>query len=360
MTREPAAGDSASILARGEDVDVIAVNPEIEDQGAELALIAALVPSLGDRSLIDVGSERGAVAAVLRKSGLGPAWLIEPYPESAGRLRERFAGDTDAHVLDVAAGSEDGTGELHLAHDSSGSSLEAFHTLEPERAGPDLTWSGTVGVRVRSLDSLSAAGEVPGRVGLLKIDAEGADADVLRGAAGIAAEIVMVEFWGDLPDTLGACPFELDELRSLVKPLGPRRFLFVRHGPRHVSVGRWDTADPAEGEWGNLIFLDDSLVAAAEAALPALDRALRERSERITSEQEQAARERLVLIDRLSAAADERLELIKRLGRDDDRQTAVGRVRRVFGRRRRERSPSAGGLDSLDDVEKEGGGSGAV
>jgi FkbM family methyltransferase len=293
-------------------MELTAVNPEIDDQGAELSLIAALVPRLSERSAIDVGSERGAVAAFLREAGLDPIWLIEPFPDSAARLRERFGDDPGVHVLDVAAGKQDGTAELHLARDGSGASLDAFHTLHPESYGPDLAWGETVPVQVRSLDSLSAAGEVPGRVGVLKVDAEGSDADVLRGAAGITAEVVMVEFWGDLSETLGPCPFELGELRSLIEPLGPRRFLFVRHGPRHVEIGRWDTADPAEEEWGNLIFVADSLVESAEAALPALDRALRARSERITLEQERAARERLESIRRLSEEADKRLELIER------------------------------------------------
>ena len=261
------------MLARG--MDLSEVNPEIDDQGAELGLISALIPKLGDRSVIDVGSERGAVAAALRKVGADPMWLVEPFPESARRLRERFGPDPGVHVLELAAGSEDRTDELHLAHDDSGRSLDAFHTLRPCSAGPDLSWTGTVDVQVRSLDSLSSSGEIPRRVGVLKIDAEGCDLEVLRGAAGLSAEVVVVEFWGDLPGTLGKCPFGLDELRSLVQRLGPRRFLFVRHGPRHVTVGRWDVADPGEGEWGNLIFVSDELVPAAEAALPALDRELR-------------------------------------------------------------------------------------
>jgi FkbM family methyltransferase len=342
-------------------MDASAVNPEIDDQGAELALIAALVPSLVDRTMIDVGSERGAVAAALRDARIGPAWLIEPYPESVRQLRERFAGDPDVHVLDVAAGPEDGTAELHLAHDASGGSLDAFHTLQPERAGPGLVWDGSVPVQLRSLDSLRAAGEIPGRVGLLKVDAEGADADVLRGAASLEAEIVMVEFWGDLPDTLGPCPFDLDQIRSLVEELGPRHFVFVRHGRRHLSVSRWDIADPADGEWGNLVFISDALVAAAEAALPALDRALRGRSERITAQQERAAADRMELIERLSAEADERLELIERLTREAESggPKAIGRLRRAL--RRSEPEPSASpGLDSLDDVEQKGSGSGAV
>ena len=110
----------------------------------------------------------------------------------------------------------------------------------------------------------------------------------------------MVEFWLDLPEMSGRCPYALEELCALVEPLGPRRFLFVQHGPHHASVGRWDAADPATGEWGNLIFVADSLVDAAEAALPALDRALSDRNERVTAEFAQAAAERLELIERLS------------------------------------------------------------
>jgi FkbM family methyltransferase len=325
-------------------MDLSAVNPEIDDQGAELGLIAALVPSLSDPSAIDVGSERGAVAASLRDAGMGPTWLIEPFPGNLARLRARFGKDPAVHVLDVAAGAEDGSAELHLARTPSGRSLDAFHTLRPQLCGPDLVWDGSVEVRVRSLDSLRAAGEIPGRVGLLKIDAEGADADILRGAASIKADILMIEFWGDLPDTLGPCPFELEELRALVEPLGPRRFLFVRHGPRHISVGRWDTADPAEGEWGNLVFMDDSLVEAAEAALPALDRALRNRSERITAEQEGAAAERLELIGRVSEEADRRLQVI-------ERSTLLGRLRGALRGRRKRPSAEPPPLKPLDDIE---------
>jgi FkbM family methyltransferase len=342
-------------------MDLRAVNPEIDDQGAELALIAALIPKLDERSAIDVGSERGEVAAVLRQAGADPIWLIEPFAGNVKRLRERFAADPAVRVLDVAAGTGDGSAELHLARDVSGESVDAFHTLRPERSGPGLIWDGTVPVRVRSLDSLRADGEIPGRVGLLKIDAEGSDADVLRGAGSISADIVMVEFWGDLPDTLGSCPFELEELRSLVEPLGLRRFLFVRHGPRHVSIGRWDTAELAEDEWGNLVFVADPLVEAAEAALPEIDRALRDRSERITAEQERAARERLELIERLNQEAGERLELIERLDRAaNGRETLVGHLRDSLSRGRTRRSGGPPPVDALDDVEQEGGGSSAV
>jgi FkbM family methyltransferase len=332
-------------------MDSSAVNPEIDDQGTELSLIAALVPSLRDRSAIDVGGERGALAASLREAGLDPTWLIEPHPGNAARLRERFGADQRVHVLEVAAGAEDGAAELHLARDPSGDSLDAFHSLQPDRSGPSLAWDGSVQVEMRSLDSLRAAGQIPDSVGLLKIDAEGADADVLRGAASLGAEIVMVEFWGDLPDTLGRCPFELDELRSLIEPLGPRRFLFVLHGARHLSIGRWDTADPGEDEWGNLIFVADSLLEATEAVLPQLDRALRARGERITSEQERAARERLELIERLSEEAEERLELIDRLVEAKERRRLTDRFGASLRRTRRSRSGEGPPLDALDDVE---------
>jgi FkbM family methyltransferase len=286
-----------------------------------------------------VGSERGSVAAALREAGLDPVWLIEPFPDNVARLRDRFGSDPGMHVLDIAAGAEDGTASLHLARDRSGGSLEAFHSLHPRSTDTGVSWEGSMQVRVRSLDSLRADGEVPGRVGVLKIDSEGADAEVLRGASNIRAEVVMVEFWRDMPETVGRCPYDLEELRSLVEPLGPRRFLFVKHGRRHVGVGRWDVADPPDDEWGNLIFVSDPLVEAAEAALPALDRALSERAERLTSEEERRAEERLQLIEQLNETAEERLELIERLSR----------------RKLRRRT-----LQPRNDVEQEGGGRSAV
>jgi FkbM family methyltransferase len=334
-------------------MDLRAVNPEIGDQGAELSLIAGLIPKLEERSAIDVGSERGAVAAVLRSAGADPMWLIEPFPGNVERLRDRFGADPGVHVLSVAAGTQDGTAELHLAHDSSGGSLDALHTLHPESSAHDLAWTGSVSVQVRSLDSLSGAGEIPGRLGVLKIDAEGSDADVLSGAGSIAADIVMVEFWRNLPGWVGPCPYELGEVRSLVEPLGPRRFLFVRHGRRHVSVGRWDSAEVADGEWGNLIFVSDELVDAVKEALPALDRGLLDRNEQITAGQERAAAERLQLIDQLSREADERLRLLKR----------PRLLKRISSRLRRAR-PAASAerppLETLDDAEQERGGSGPV
>jgi FkbM family methyltransferase len=327
-------------------MDLRAVNPEIDDQGAELGLIAALIPELDDRSAIDVGSEHGAVAGGLRDAGADPIWLVEPFPGNVARLREKFGTDPGVHVLEVAAGMRDGTAELHLAHDASGGSLDAFHTLHPGPPGADLAWEGSVPVQVRSLDSLSAAGEIPGRVGLLKIDAEGSDADVLRGAASLTADVVMVEFWRNLPGWVGTCPFGIEELRALVEPLGPRRFVFVRHGPRHLTIERWDTADVADGEWGNLVFVADSLVQAAEAALPTLDRALFDRSERITAEQEDAAAERLKLIEQLTQEAGERLKLLERGG-------LVKRLRKKLRRAPPTASSGPPADEALDDVEQE-------
>jgi FkbM family methyltransferase len=324
-------------------MDLRAVNPEVEDQSAELALISGLIPELDDRSAIDVGSLSGAVAAVLRDAGAAPMWLIEPFPPSAERLRERFAADPGVEVLETAAGAEDGTAELHLARDPAGAALEAFHTVQPRSPSAEVAWDGSVSVQVRSLDSLSAAGEIPHHVGVLKIDAEGSDAEVLRGARSLTADVVMVEFWADLPRWVGRCPFDLRELRGLVEALGPRRFLFVRHGPRHVGIGRWDSAEVAEGEWGNLVFVSDPHVDAVEALLPKLDRALLERSERLTAEQEAAATERLELIHELEQIADERQRVIE--------QGVAARLSARLRRDRRSARAASQPLDPLDDVE---------
>ena len=105
---------------------------QMHGQEPELDLLAALVPQLRERSMVDVGAEHGAVAAALRAAGVGPVWMVEPFPGNASRLRERFASEPDLHVLEVAAGARDGSAELHLAVGPSGEQMDAFHSLRPE------------------------------------------------------------------------------------------------------------------------------------------------------------------------------------------------------------------------------------
>jgi FkbM family methyltransferase len=283
---------------------------DLHGQAAERDLLARLRAHTRDQATIDVGAERGDVAGALRADGWGPLYLLEPDPASAAHLRQRFADDAQAEVLELAAGASDGTATLHLARAPDDSALAAFNTTLALAPGTSVQWNDEVTVAERSLDSLAADGELPKEVGLLKIDTEGADDAVLAGAGTLRAEIVMVEHWTDLPETLGPCPWTLEEIVELVSPLGPGHYVCVRHGDIHTTL-ELGGARVAAGEWSNLIFVADHLREALEAAVVPvrgdLEAQLLERAEGYR----RVADERLAIMEELDRAARERKEMIE-------------------------------------------------
>jgi FkbM family methyltransferase len=267
----------------------------LHGQDPEVQLLASLAGDLHERSALDVGADGGAVAAHLLAADYGPLTLIEPNPSSVERLRGRFGPGDDVTILELAAGAADGRAALRPAYDSEGRPLSEFASTLARPDTGTVRWGDGVEVQQRSLRSLILADAIPDTVGLLKVDTEGRDRDVVAGAAGLRCEIVMVEFWSDLPESLGPCPFTLEELEPLVRELGPSRFIWFRHAALHTTL-TWDTADPARGEWGNLVFLGDHLVEAAESAVEGIRRDLERHLEALAWALHEAAAERLALV----------------------------------------------------------------
>jgi FkbM family methyltransferase len=131
---------------------------------------------------VDVGAHVGTFTVPLARR-VGPAGLVvaaEPTPRTAGALRRTLAlnGLQDRVELhECAVGSGEGRARLHIAAVGSHNSL-----LPP----PDELVGGTaVEVAVRTLDALVPAGRA---ASVIKVDAEGMELDVLRGAGRVLAE----------------------------------------------------------------------------------------------------------------------------------------------------------------------------
>jgi FkbM family methyltransferase len=299
----------------------------LHGQSAELELLRVLRADTRAGATIDVGAESGELAASLRAAGWGPLHLLEPDPQAAAELRRRFDGEADVEILELAAGNEDETVILRLAETPEGEVATAFNTTLPLASASQVQWSKQIEVEQRSLASLAASGEVPGEIGLLKVDTEGAEDQVLAGAAGMRAEIVMVEHWLDLPESLGPCPWTLERIVDLVAPLGLTRFVCVRHRPLNTQL-ELDHADLERGEWSNLIFVADHLVAPLEAALPALAAMLQDQLLERAEEYHRFADERLAVIEELRTAAEERLRALEEVDRERLRlEQELGRMR---------------------------------
>lgn len=130
---------------------------------------------------IDVGAYVGyfTVMAALANPA-GRVIALEPGPETFDRLLRNVNLNRLGNVecQNVAAGSARGHAELH--HMAGGLSMAA--SLDPRHLAPWDHVSSTV--PVVALDDLQAELQV-GRVGLVKIDAEATEAEVLEGARGI-------------------------------------------------------------------------------------------------------------------------------------------------------------------------------
>ena len=166
----------------------------------------------------DIGAHIGFFSLLCGRlaGGSGRVFAFEPRAENIARLRNNIQANAARNVEVVAAAASDSTGEASFAmHEST---LEGY--LVPDGD------ASAVRVRTESVDSLVAGGMPP--PDLMKVDVEGAEAAVIRGAA----------------RTIDAHrPLMLLEVHSVeagraVAAAMPRRYLF-----RDIGTGR-DFAEP--------------------------------------------------------------------------------------------------------------------
>jgi FkbM family methyltransferase len=156
--------------------------------------IAAAVLSAGGNS-IDAGAHCGDILRhLLRLSPRGEHWAFEPIPNLALQLRRRFPR---ARVEPVALSDFSGTAVFHFLPEAAAySSLLARGDVEagqPVRLLP---------VQVRRLDDVIPE-DLP--IALIKIDVEGAEAALLRGAARLLERYQPVVIFECAPARLADC-----------------------------------------------------------------------------------------------------------------------------------------------------------
>ena len=156
-------------------------------QDTEIRLLASLLSLLENRDVIDVGAERGSIVDALLTAGAATVYAFEPLPASVEALRQTFGENASVRIFGLALGAQDGTARLHVVEDKTGQVPDAYHSLVAFEETPTLRIVDEIEVQVRTLDSLVTAGVLPPRVGVLKVDTERGDLDVLRGMAACPA-----------------------------------------------------------------------------------------------------------------------------------------------------------------------------
>jgi FkbM family methyltransferase len=182
----------------------------------EVGLMAFLYSSLPTRRAIDVGAHVGEVSERLLRAGY-EVYAFEPNPAAYGKLVHRLGSCAAFHPFNFAIGSSEAEMPLHTARDLSGCNRygdeTSFSSLVPHSMPDDLPFTGVTPVAVRSLSGLHQSQVVPADVGLVKIDTEGFDLEVVRGMGDYRYPVVVAEFWDrEIPFARAGVAYTLENL----------------------------------------------------------------------------------------------------------------------------------------------------
>lgn len=161
-------------------------------------------------NIFDVGANIGQSAHKFRDAfPKANIYCFEPVRDLFQELHQSLTGDGHVQCFQVALGSVPGIGKIYLTDHSTTSSL-----IEPEIS------RGVEEVQIDTIDSFCAAHGTE-RIDLLKVDAEGFDLEVLKGAASLLSSarvaFVLVEVGFHPGDTRHVL---FDHVREFLMPHG--------------------------------------------------------------------------------------------------------------------------------------------
>lgn len=259
---EPIAQEIQAFLANESVRQVCIETSDYVSTNPEMGLVEFLYSYVPSRIALDIGGHIGDVSAHLLSIGYD-VYAFEPYPDSYRRLRERLGASPRFHSFAFALGSATGEAPLYLAEDRSPDNRyedpTVFNSLARHGMPEDLPFTGSVTVPVRGLAELHREGVIPPDVGLVKIDTEGFDLEVIRGMQHHRYAVVMVEFWDrNIPFAANGSSYTVE---TMVAEMRAREYPWyvviyrVWGQPRTAFYCNHDRAVP--GSWGNIIFFRD-------------------------------------------------------------------------------------------------------
>lgn len=146
-------------------------------------------------TIFDVGANKGQTIELLLSAAIRPQiFAFEPNPSLAARLREAY-GYRGVTVECCALGAKEGKAVFHLMEEDELSSMLSLSS-SPDNPFLNTRQNEDIEVPVMSLDQYVATHSIE-RIALLKIDTQGFDVEVLRGAMVTlerrAVEAVLIE-----------------------------------------------------------------------------------------------------------------------------------------------------------------------
>ena len=233
---------------------------------------------LDNHNAIDIGAHSGEFSAELAKSDF-QVWSIEPNPEMFRVLSQRFAGVSSVKTLNVAVSDSRRVLLLNTVRfdgyaEDDKTSNALFSGLKKHPTFPGFAYEGTVNVIAWPLQKLAIAEMIPSEIGILKIDTEGSDPDIMRGMGALRPEIIISEYWSrDYVFNSGHTGNDVPVYVDILRPLGYNWHITIFHSGASEADGYLaGTVESPRGSWGNVIFFKSEKV--YEASLQWLARSL--------------------------------------------------------------------------------------
>lgn len=175
---------------------------------SENSVLKSIIDSQRIDLVIDVGANRGQFAKKLRKFYAGEILSFEPVPDVFKLLAESAAGDPKWKVFQLALGSQPGEQQLNVTPVRVFSSLLPPNQYAAERFGNSAQTVHQEKVTVDRLDLVleRTYPDIDRRNILLKLDTQGYDAEVFRGAGrfchsirGLQSELSLMPLYDGMP-----------------------------------------------------------------------------------------------------------------------------------------------------------------
>lgn len=190
------------------------------------------------RTILDLGAHKGTfTAAAIRLLQPSRIWLVEPDPDLASGLKQRFQGDPRCQVVHGAITNVSGTVQLRINRQHRGSS-----SILPSRREIGGTGKAapveqeTVAVPGLTLDDLFSREKI-GKVDLCKVDIEGAERLFIEGGKAALPRMHFIYLEVLFEELYEGCA-QFEELHALLKERGFRLHLLsqFRRNPRGELV----------------------------------------------------------------------------------------------------------------------------
>ncbi|HEY9676787.1 MAG TPA: FkbM family methyltransferase [Drouetiella sp.] len=185
--------------------DEFSYPPDLEDyrrHNPEISLLQYLRAYLPSPNVVDIGANIGLVSELLLSAGYR-VFAFEPMPQAYHDLCQRFDGVSSGFkAFQIAVGPKDCSADFYSVElensdlaKSLDKDLSVYSTTVQHAVPAGLKYSDPIEVKMRSMRSLHASGEIPADVAIVKIDTEGGDLEVIRGMNNPKYPVIMSEFW---------------------------------------------------------------------------------------------------------------------------------------------------------------------